>query len=101
MKWYCNYCQEEHDSRDPNLFPPETFVHESEPEYIAKTAGEPIKPPHLRKGTATKNCLSCKMYHKDKGGKGLCWGYGEFSVDADDLCDSYKKETRGILSPLT
>ena len=67
-------------------------------EHIAKTAGEPTKPPHLRKSTsASKNCLSCKMYHKSKGDKGKCWGYGEYEVRADQLCDSYEKETGGIL----
>lgn len=96
MKWYCNLCKEEHDSRDRSLFPPETFV-QPDPEYIAKTAGEPIKPPRLRQGSPTKNCLSCKMYHKNKGGRGKCWGYGEYGVRADQVCDSYEKETRGIL----
>lgn len=67
-------------------------------EYIAKIAGAPVKPPRLRQGSSTKNCLSCKMYHKNKGGRGKCWGYGEYGVRADQVCDSYEKETRGLLN---
>lgn len=70
-------------------------------EYIAKMAGKPTKPPHLRQGSPSKNCLSCKMYHRNQGGKGRCWGYGEYKVNADELCDSYVKETRNILTPFS
>ena len=97
MRWFCNYCKEEHDSRDPSLFPPETFPQASG-EYIARTAGAPTKPPNLRQGTPSKNCLACKMYHKNKGGRGKCWGYGEYDVRGDQLCDSFEKETRGLLN---
>jgi hypothetical protein len=77
------------------LFPE---ISQASGEYIAKIAGAPVKPPRLRQGSPTKNCLSCKMYHKNKGGRGKCWGYGEYGVRADQLCDSYQKETRGTLS---
>lgn len=80
------------------LFPQ---ISEASGEYIAKTAGEPTKPPHLRQGSPSKNCLSCKMYHKNKGGRGKCWGYGEYAVEADEVCDSWTKETRNILTPFS
>jgi hypothetical protein len=68
---------------------------------LKRTAGAPIKPPNLRQGAPSKNCLSCKMYHKSKGGRGKCWGYGEYDVRGDQLCDSYEKETRNLLNKFT
>lgn len=68
---------------------------------LKRTAGAPIKPPNLRQGAPSKNCLSCKMYHKNKGGRGKCWGYGEFDVRGDQLCDSYAKETRNLMDRFT
>ncbi len=77
------------------LFPQ---LSEASGEYIAKTGGKPKKPPHLRDAaSAAKSCLNCTMYHKANGGKGKCWGYGEYGVREDQVCDSFEKETRGLL----
>lgn len=73
----------------------------TEKHHTTRSAGAPTKPPHLRQGSPSKNCLSCKMYHKNKGGRGKCWGYGEYSVEADEVCDSWTKETRNILTPFS
>jgi hypothetical protein len=59
MRWFCNYCKEEHDSRDPSLFPPETFVHPGvppeheewvDPERFGKTAHVEYVPGSMHKG---------------------------------------------------
>jgi len=65
-------------------------------------AGKPKKPPHLKDAkSAAKSCLNCTMYHKASGGKGKCWGYGEYDVREDQVCDSYEKETRNLLNKFT
>jgi hypothetical protein len=214
MRWFCHYCNQEHDSRDQSLFPPETFpqIAETSGEYIAKTAGAPTyhvapsqyraeieqhglqpnrpaggweegelphgvyvfpslanahrfreimedqdrdnygvhdpgtprdiwevdttghrllpdpevsealgeytpeypdpleshyttkpiepgrikriasaptKPPNLREATGDHKCGNCKMFFEGK-----CWGYGNYKVDADDVCDSWMPESK-------
>ncbi len=90
--------------RSTDADPSDYFVrHPIDPSLLRREvpkhmAGAPTKPPNLRQGTPSKNCLACKMYHKNKGGKGKCWGYGEWPVRADQVCDSFAKETRGLLN---
>jgi hypothetical protein len=70
-------------------------------EYIAKTASEPTKPPHLREGTSKKHCGNCKMYHKRNSDEGKCWGYGNWKVRDDRVCDSWsidRKSTPDVVA---
>jgi len=84
MRWFCNYCKEEHDSRDRSLFPPETFP-EASGEYIARIA-KPTKPPNLRESTGKEACWNCWAYKK-----GHCEMFGGYKVREDQTCDDWAK----------
>lgn len=47
----------------------------------------PPPPPNLRTGTARRNCGTCQMFFD-----GRCWGYGDFPVLIDQLCDNWSPE---------
>ena len=43
------------------------------------------KPPHLReRDNIEEDCGNCRMFDKGK-----CWGYGEWPVKAEQVCDSW------------
>jgi len=42
-------------------------------------------PPHLRESdNAKEDCGNCRMFDK-----GRCWGYGNYPVKAEQVCDSW------------
>lgn len=46
-------------------------------------------PPNLRPATKPrKRCGTCEMFES-----GLCWGYGNYGVQPDEVCDSWTAET--------
>jgi hypothetical protein len=50
-------------------------------------------PPNLRKAKAKKGkanaCATCRMFSN-----GACWGYGNYPVKPNQVCDSYAPETK-------
>jgi hypothetical protein len=50
-------------------------------------------PPNLRKAKAGKgkfpHCATCRMFDS-----GMCWGYGNYPVKPNQLCDSYAPDPR-------
>lgn len=52
------------------------------------------EPPNLREGSPSKQCGNCLMFTGRK-----CWGYGDWPVDKNDVCDSWSKETHAAYSP--
>lgn len=51
-------------------------------------------PPHLRRShDPSKRCDTCKMFDS-----GVCWGYGNYPVKADEVCDSWAPEKDSRLS---
>jgi 2'-5' RNA ligase len=54
-----------------------------------RTAHAAPEPPNLREGTLKEHCGNCTMYSS-----GQCWGYGNFDVDSDDVCDSWEQESK-------
>lgn len=51
---------------------------------LRKDAPEP--PPKLRDATGHDRCEVCLMFQK-----GHCWGYGEYEVRPDQVCDSFSQ----------
>jgi hypothetical protein len=51
-------------------------------------------PPNLRQATdAKRRCGTCRMFDN-----GVCWGYGNYGVEPDELCDSWAAETTKTLA---
>lgn len=51
-----------------------------------RTAGAPIKPPHLREATGDKCCFTCWAYKK-----GHCEMFDGYKVHEDQVCDDWEK----------
>ena len=53
------------------------------------------EPPNLRKANRKKgffpHCGNCTMYD---AGPGVCWGYGNWPVKPNQLCDSYERDRK-------
>lgn len=47
------------------------------------------EPPNFREATASEVCPTCKMFDR-----GLCWGYGNFRVRPDTVCDAWYPDPR-------
>lgn len=53
---------------------------------MGETRSEATAPPNLRDAAPgeSERCGNCKMFDA-----GVCWGYGNYEVRADQVCDSW------------
>lgn len=62
---------------------------------VPDARSEPVPPPNLRDGSGKKRCENCKMFWRENEERtaGKCWGYNNFGVRTDQVCDSFDPET--------